>query len=826
MSQVNNASRKSLRRWFLPLFAAVSVLAIALLLARSLQLSEQYHVFHITKMASAAIKADIEADLDTHFLSPVRTAGLWDFPPALGQAAWNKTAQTFLSEHPKIFAVARVSPDGRVWSIPESFGTQLADGLPTASANIPKVYPARDPHFSGAFADQSGERFRRVVLTLPGDSGRPAYGIVAFRERAVLENLLGDVTGLGYSFTVVEGQNEIFSHHEPSVTGTYVPVARTNVATAGMLWQLCVWPGAGVVADLRTMLPGFVLAMGAILGILVGATVFFAQDTRRKNAKLLKEIGERQKYETALKGSEARLNGILDTSVDGVVAVDEQQRIRLFNKGAEDIFGYRCEEVLGEPLAMLIPPQFKRSHAESMTEFGASSRERPRRMAGPREVFGRRKDGTEFPIEASISKLVTSEGLIYTSIVRDVTERVRVRDELRRAHEQLEHRVQQRTAELADANEQLVREIAERQQAEMKLRLSEGRMQAILDNCTASIFMKDLEGHLLLINRWYETLFGVRREDVIGKTDFDFLAHEVATRFRQDDEVVIQTESQLEFEETVSHPDGSVHTYVAAKFLVRDANGKPYALCGVATDITRQKQAEELLRELSGGLMAVQDEERKRLSRELHEGTAQMLAAVQMNLEVAKSLACDTNQKVVSALEVSLELVEQSASELRTMAYLLHPPGLDDFGLGAALRWYSNGFSTHSGIKVEVDIATEDTRFSRDIEIAVFRIVQEALTNIVRHSGSRIARIALRQQDEDLEVEVSDAGHGMVSDVMERMSSGKTVPGIGIAGIRERVRQLGGVFGLHSGPDGVRLVAKLPTAASREAKSAAVTASS
>jgi signal transduction histidine kinase len=197
-----------------------------------------------------------------------------------------------------------------------------------------------------------------------------------------------------------------------------------------------------------------------------------------------------------------------------------------------------------------------------------------------------------------------------------------------------------------------------------------------------------------------------------------------------------------------------------------------------------------------------------------------------MNLEVAKSLARDTNQKVVSALEVSLELVEQSASELRTMAYLLHPPGLDDFGLGAALRWYANGFSTHSGIKVEVDIATEDTRFSRDIEIAVFRIVQEALTNIVRHSGSRIARIALRQQDEDLEVEVSDAGHGMVSDVMERMSSGKTVPGIGIAGIRERVRQLGGVFGLHSGPDGVRLVAKLPTAASREAKSAAVTASS
>jgi signal transduction histidine kinase len=194
-----------------------------------------------------------------------------------------------------------------------------------------------------------------------------------------------------------------------------------------------------------------------------------------------------------------------------------------------------------------------------------------------------------------------------------------------------------------------------------------------------------------------------------------------------------------------------------------------------------------------------------------------------MNLEVAKSLARDSSQKVVSALDVSLELVEQSASELRTMAYLLHPPGLDDFGLASALRWYANGFSTHSGIKVEVDVATEDTRFSRDIEMAVFRIVQEALTNILRHSGSRVARIALREQNDELELEVSDSGHGMMSDVMERMSSGKTVPGIGIAGIRERVRQLGGVFGLHSGPDGVRLVAKLPSTSSRETKSAVAT---
>lgn len=806
------------RRWSVPLLAAALVLAATFILSNSLRIHERRHLQHLTDMASATVKADVEADLETRFLSPVRTTKLWRMPANVSQKDWEDSARVFLSEHPNIFAVAWATPEGRVWSLPPEMGAQLAAGLTKGPSSYP---PPREPYFAPAFTDNRDERFRRVVLPLANADGSVSYGLAAFRERESVEDLLGDVTSLGYAFVLTEDDREIFRFEVPGGGQLSSALsANADIAAPGMRWHLRVWPTPAIMADVRSLLSTFTMIMGTAFSLLVGAIVFFAQSVRRKNQDLTSEIGERQRYENALQSSQARLNGILETSADGIVAVDEQQRITLFNKGAETIFGYIAEEVLGEPLDSLIPSRFQGPHRGHVNGFG-QERTGPRRMAGPREVFGRKKDGTEFPIEASISRVATSEGVIYTSIVRDVTERVRVREALERAHQELEHRVQERTAELAESNEWLRREIAEKQEAEMRLRTSEQRLQGILDNCTACVFMKDPEGRYLLINRWYETLFGLKNEETVGKTDADIFPDSVAAEVRRNDLLVLRSQHPIEFEENIMHRDGTMHTYIATKFLVRNVQGEPFAICGIATDITRQKQAEELLSELSGGLMALQDEERKRLSRELHEGTAQMLAALEMNLELAKKLAREESQKVVNALDVSLDLVEQSASQLRTMAYLLHPPGLDDFGLAPALRWYAQGFSSHSRIKVNVDVETEGTRFDRDVELAVFRIVQEALTNILRHSNSKVAEIILRENGEELELEVHDKGRGISPEIMSRMSSGKTVPGIGIAGIRERVRQLGGIFGIQSGEDGVRLIAKLPVDGPRKQKSVA-----
>jgi PAS domain S-box-containing protein len=824
MAAIPDVPTGSRRNWLLPLFAAVCVLAATLVLAYAVRLRERHHIRHLTAMAAAAVQSDIEADLEARFLAPVRTTKLWDLPANVTRADWERAASTFLSEHPNMFAVAWATRGGRIWSIPEELGTHMAAGVTPAPDLRTPFPPARDPHFASAFADAHGERFRRIVLPLAGQSGPAGYGIVAFREHEAVEDLLADVDTLGYTFVLTEGPQEVFRHDLPGGAAPNAPTVKAEVNAPGIHWAVRAAATPVVMTDLQSHLTPFVVVIGTLFSFMVGLSVYFAQSARGKAENLTREIGERRRYEAALQASQARMNGIVETSADGIVAVDEHQRITLYNKGAESIFGYTAEEVMGKPLDLLIPQRFQYSHREQVEGFGREMAG-PRRMAGPREVFGRKKDGTEFPIEASISRVDTVEGVTYTSIVRDVTERVRARDELRLAHQQLERRVEERTAELASANESLLREIEEKEQAENQLRESEQRLQGILDNCTACVFMKDVAGRYLLINRWYETLFNLTNEETVGKTDADIFPPQVAAELRENDRLVLRSQHPIEFEEHVAHPDGTVHTYIATKFLVRDRKGEPFAICGIATDITRQKQAEELLSELSGGLMALQDEERKRLSRELHEGTAQMLAALEMNLELAKKLAREDTQKAVGALDTSLDLVEQSASQLRTMAYLLHPPGLDDFGLAPALRWYADGFSTRSGIKVNVQVHTNDDRFARDIELAVFRIVQEALTNIVRHSGSKTAEIVLRQDGDDLEVEVHDTGRGISPTIMDRMSSGRTVPGIGIAGIRERVRQLGGIFGIQSGSDGVHLVAKLPLSRARSHHPPVATAS-
>jgi PAS domain S-box-containing protein len=371
-------------------------------------------------------------------------------------------------------------------------------------------------------------------------------------------------------------------------------------------------------------------------------------------------------------------------------------------------------------------------------------------------------------------------------------------------------RAQERTTQLAAANTMLEQEIGERRHTEDRLRDSESRLRAILDNCTAAIWMKDVAGRYMLINPWCETIFGRKSGDAVGKTDHDIFPEPTASVLRDNDRQVLQAGSPLEFEEAVAHPDGTPHTYIAVKFPLRDSTGQPYAICGIATDITRQKQSEALLRDLSGRLMQVQDEERRRLARELHEGTAQMLVALAMNLGMARKYAGREGSKVRSAIEASLELVQESGSQVQTMAYLLHPLGLDDFGLASALPWYAEGFSTRSGIKVSVSVSSSRERLERELELAIFRMVQEGLTNILRHSGSQTAEISLRDDESEIVLEIADKGRGISREVLSRMTSGLPVPGIGLAGMRERARQLGGRLDIESSPQGVRLVARIP----------------
>ena len=222
--------------------------------------------------------------------------------------------------------------------------------------------------------------------------------------------------------------------------------------------------------------------------------------------------------------------------------------------------------------------------------------------------------------------------------------------------------------------------------------------------------------------------------------------------------------------------------------------------------------ANESLRQLTGRLLNLQDEERRRIARELHDNAGQALAALAMNLNaVAKDL--DRLVKTAGTVADSASLVQEMSNDIRTMSYLLHPPMLDEMGLTAALRWYVDGFSERSKIGVELACGEDLGRLSREVEIAVFRLVQECLTNIHRHSGSSTAVIRIARSDGGVRVEVKDYGKGLSAGKRAEMESGGT-PGVGIRGMRERVRQLGGRLEINS--DGIgagtRIVVRLPAA--------------
>lgn len=218
--------------------------------------------------------------------------------------------------------------------------------------------------------------------------------------------------------------------------------------------------------------------------------------------------------------------------------------------------------------------------------------------------------------------------------------------------------------------------------------------------------------------------------------------------------------------------------------------------------------ANDNLRELSARLLQLQDDERRRIARELHDSVGQTLAALAMNLSAVR-LDFERIAQTASALVDSENLVRDMSTEVRTISHLLHPPLLDEAGLSSALRWYVEGFAVRSKIKVDLDLPEDFGRLPRESETAIFRVVQECLTNIHRHSGSPVAKIRLRHRDQEVLVEIADKGKGIPPEKQEHLLS-TGAPGVGIRGMRERLRQLGGTLDINSNGTGTVVIVKLP----------------
>jgi signal transduction histidine kinase len=215
------------------------------------------------------------------------------------------------------------------------------------------------------------------------------------------------------------------------------------------------------------------------------------------------------------------------------------------------------------------------------------------------------------------------------------------------------------------------------------------------------------------------------------------------------------------------------------------------------------------LRQLSASLMRSQDEERRRIARELHDSIGQYLAGLSMELH---RLASAGNLQLAPALK----MVETCISETRTISHLLHPPLLDEVGLASAMSWYVDGFVARSGIQVSLELE-EIPRMLADIETAIFRVLQEALTNIHRHSGSKTAKVSLAIQSSSVVLQVLDYGSGMPKASLDRFASSGTAGGVGLAGMRERIREFAGDLKITSDENGTQLAASIPFVARGEA---------
>jgi PAS domain S-box-containing protein len=500
-------------------------------------------------------------------------------------------------------------------------------------------------------------------------------------------------------------------------------------------------------------------------------------------------------------GEEARyrLAAIVESSEDAIVSKDLNGIIASWNAGAQRIFGFSPEEAIGQPITIIIPPELRDEEKQIIKRLRNGER------IEHFETVRVTKSGERLNISLTVSPVRDSRGRIIgaSKIARDVTERKRIEEALRQRESQL---------------------------------------RAAFSQTYSFLILLTPDGTIIEANRAAIEASGHKREELIGHKFWEFwwstLPNEVAILTNS---VAKAARGEVVREEcSFCLPDGTRRFAHRTLSPVVDDAGKLLMIVATGMDVTEQQEMREKLearvkqrtqelegknqvllqqaetvRDLSGRLLRAQDEERRRIARDLHDSSGQILAAVQMSLAPLQEQARNFNGDFASGIGQSLELVEQLSKELRTVSYLLHPPLLDEAGLPSALRWYVEGFAERSKIDVQLEIAPDLGRLPGDMEVTVFRIVQECLTNIHRHSSGKKANIRMLRSAEEICLEIQDNGRGMPVSNMPVSKNGRSSgrplrAGVGIQGMRERVNQLGGRFEIKSGETGTLVTARFP----------------
>jgi PAS domain S-box-containing protein len=342
---------------------------------------------------------------------------------------------------------------------------------------------------------------------------------------------------------------------------------------------------------------------------------------------------------------------------------------------------------------------------------------------------------------------------------------------------------------------ELEERIAERKRAETALRESEERYRELFENAKDAIYVHDLQGTYLSINRAAEKLSGYSREEIIGHNFKEFVAAEHVRYVRDSFWRKLAQQGETTYEVEVIAKDGRrVPIEISSRAIYE--NGALVGVQGMARDITERKQAQDALQMFSRQLIEAQEDERRRIARELHDQIGQILSAVKMNLHTVQQFC--PGPEAGSYIKDNIEAVDQALRLVRDLSVDLRPPILDDLGLTTALRWYVDRYTKRTGlsVKILIDLPDENERFSRELETACFRIAQEALTNVVRHAEATQVVVRLTRDAAALLLSVKDDGVGFdVERLRHRVAT------LGLISMQERAHAAGGTIELDSAPD-------------------------
>ncbi len=354
-------------------------------------------------------------------------------------------------------------------------------------------------------------------------------------------------------------------------------------------------------------------------------------------------------------------------------------------------------------------------------------------------------------------------------------------------------------AQLFEQSQRYVRKleeiIVERERAEVALRKSEERYRELFENAKDAIYVHDLDGNYLSINRAAEELSGYTREEIVGHNFVEFIAPEHVDFVRNTFCAKLAQQGETSYEVDVITKDGRrVPVEVSSRAIYE--NGQIVGVQGMARDITERKQAQDALQMFSRQLIEAQEDERRRIARELHDQIGQILTAVKMNLYTVQQFC--QGVEAVSYVKDNIEAVDEALGLVRDLSIELRPPVLDDLGLVTALRWYADRYANRTGLQVDLVIGLADPNegFSREIETACFRIVQEALTNVVRHASATHVTVQIKKDGNTLVLIVRDDGVGFDPTSLRKRAPGAAT--LGLVSMQERAHAAGGDIEIKS----------------------------